>query len=412
MTTVYVAAIPQEQEDDNFIFDKTVIAIEGDYIEYNTGIETLIVPSFSAKWSEIPVTGEMACTYGEYAGLYLPDGNITPDDTVWCQAWGIDLTSLSYSVGFGEEVNNLFASHLALKAKLSGKSGKQDEQKEEKEEKAQKEENEWASYMEVKSHLTKWDRYENSDDYVITHGEIISENLDSFKSQGYSSSSSDGIGSRTVGNGLITVRVVTYRLPNGEEKTLRNPNPSHGKTEREWVLSHNAGYWNRRKQAIESTASDLKESVEPLNEAKALIEKFEWQYPELIKKCQEVGIQVKLTSCEDRKIVVRSRDLTNGFESYPGSSVELHQSVLDAIQFKINKNLKEDNAKNKEKQLVAQQQQSQLPYKVACEKAGYKVEWNLDSYLAKVGKKWTDCRTVCRQKNLPVEFSKKLILKK
>jgi hypothetical protein len=79
----------------------------------------------------------------------------------------------------------------------------------------------------------------------------------------------------------------------------------------------------------------------------------------------------------------------------------------------IQKNTR-NNCKAREEQITAQQKESQLPYKTACEKVGYKVEWNQDSYLAKVGKRWTDCQIVCQQKKLPVEFSKKpkLILKK
>ena len=216
----------------------------------------------------------------------------------------------------------------------------------------------------------------------------------------------------------MTVQVVTYQLPNGETKTLENP--PKPRTEKEWVLKHNPGYWTGKKWDIENPPS--KKVVEvvpepepaPISENQKLIEDFGVKFPQLVEKSLEIGIQIRLTSGEERRVVVRSRDLRNGYESFPKDITQLHQAVIEAIAFKARKNELEAKEKAKEEQITAQQKESQLPYKTACEKAGYKVEWNQDSYLAKVGKRWTDCRTVCRQKNLPVEFSKKpkLILKK
>jgi hypothetical protein len=182
------------------------------------------------------------------------------------------------------------------------------------------------------------------------------------------------------------------------------------------VLNHNSGYWTRKKWDTENPKVEAVSEPEPapISANQKLIEDFGVGFPQLVEESLSLGIQIRLTSGEERRVVVRSRDLRNGYESFPKDATELHQAVIEAIAFKSRKNELEALEKAREEQITAQQKESQLPYKTACEKAGYKVEWNQDSYLAKVGKRWTDCRTVCRQKNLSVEFSKKpkLILKK
>jgi hypothetical protein len=221
------------------------------------------------------------------------------------------------------------------------------------------------------------------------------------------------MGSRSHG-GYVTVRVVTYRLPSGEAKKLTNP--PKPRSEKDWALNHNSGYWTKRKWDIENpkVAVSEPEPAPKVSENQKLIEDFGAKFPQLVEESLSLGIQIRLTSGEERRVVVRSRDLRNGYESFPKDATELHQAVIEAIAFKSRKNELEALEKAREEQITAQQKESQLPYKTACEKAGYKVEWNQDSYLAKVGKRWTDCRTVCRQKNLLVEFNKKpkLILKK
>jgi hypothetical protein len=229
------------------------------------------------------------------------------------------------------------------------------------------------------------------------------------------------MGSRSHG-GYVTVRVVNYQLPSGEAKQLTDP--PKPRSEKEWVLlNHYSGYWTRKKWDIENPkVVEVEAASEPepapkvseVSENQKLIEDFGAKFPQLVEESLSLGIQIRLTSGEERRVVVRSRDLRNGYESFPKDATELHRAVIEAIAFKVRKNELEALEKAREEQITARQKESQFPYKTACEKAGYKVEWNQDSYLAKVGKRWTDCRTVCQQKNLPVEFSKKpkLILKK
>jgi hypothetical protein len=380
----------------------------------------------TASWAEIPVTAEMAQTYGDYAGLYLPSEEMTTDFRLWADAWGIDLDSLAYSVGFkDDEINQIIINYLdsleasleaSRKAKEAWITGQAEREKAEKravEARKEAREKEWGNYLSIKDRLKKYDRYENSDYYVVTHGIVINERTERFYSEGSDTPSSDGMGSRSHG-GYVTVRVVTYQLPSGEAKQLTNP--PKPRSEKEWVLNHSSGYWTKKKWDIENPKVEAVSEPEPapISANQKLIEDFGAKFPQLVEESLSLGIQIRLTSGEERRVVVRSRDLRNGYESFPKDATELHQAVIEAIAFKSRKNELEALKRAEEEQITAQQKESQLPYKTACEKAGYKVEWNQDSYLAKVGKRWTDCRTVCRQKNLPVEFNKKpkLILKK
>jgi hypothetical protein len=375
----------------------------------------------------------MAQLTGDYAGLYLPsEEEMTTDGSLWADAWGIDLNSLTYSVGFEDEIINQIiinyldsledskeASRKAKEAWIAGQAEREKaakravEAREEAREEALKKE--WSNYLSIKDRLKKWDCYENSDYYVVTHGTIINERTERFYSEGSDTLSSDGMGSRSHG-GYVTVRVVNYQLPSGEAKQLTDP--PKPRSEKEWVLlNHYSGYWTRKKWDIENPKVEAVSEPEPAPKAsknQKLIEDFGAKFPQLVEESLSLGIQIRLTSGEERRVVVRSRDLRNGYESFPKDATELHRAVVEAITFKSQKNELEALKKAEEEQITARQKESQFPYKTACEKAGYKVEWNQDSYLAKVGKRWTDCRTVCQQKNLPVEFSKKpkLILKK
>ena len=425
--TIKIAHIPFDSEDENLLSDSKVIAVqEGGCFWYNDGFEPRLIPLPTAQWAEIPVTPEMAQTYGDYAGLYLPSGEITTDGSLWADAWGIQVNSLTYSVGFVNEINQIIINYLdaleasleaSKKAKEAWLAGQAEREKAAeiaaKQEKEAKEK-EWSNYLSIKDRLKKYDRYENSDYCTVTHGTVISERTETSYLGGSDISSSDGMGSRSTG-GWFDFRIVTYRLPSGEIKELTDP--PKPKSEKEWVLSHNAGYWTREKERIENppkVEAAPEPEPAPISESQKLINDFGAKFPQLIEECQKIGIQVRLTSGEERRIVVRSRDLRNGYESFPITASELHQAVIEAIAFKSRKNELEAKEKEREEQITAQQKECQLPYKVACEKAGYRVEWNQGSYLAKVGKNWTDCRTVCRQKNLTVEFSKKpkLVLKK
>lgn len=424
---ISVAYIPSDVEDNELIFEASVIAVQGDCFWYDDGFEPRLVPMPTASWAEIPVTPEMAQTYGDYAGLYLPSGEVTTDGNLWADTWGIDLDSLTYSVGFGdEEFNQIIINYLdsleaskeaSRKAKEAWTASQAEREKAAENAAKQAEEakeKEWSNYLSIKDRLGKYDCYENSDYYIVTHGIVISERTERIYLQGSDTLSSDGMGSRSTG-GWFDFRIVTYRLPNGEVKELTDP--PKPKSEKEWVLNHNAGYWTGKKWNIENPPSKKVAVPEPepapISENQKLIEDFGAKFPQLIEECLSLGIQIRLTSSEERRVVVRSRD-RNGYESFPKDATELHQAVIEAIAFKARKNELEALEKAREEQIIEQQKESQLPYKTACEKAGYKVEWNQDSYLAKVGKKWTDCRTVCRQKNLLVEFSKKpkLVLKK
>jgi len=418
---ITVAYIPFDTEDGNLLFESKVIAVQGECFWYNDGFEDRLVPLPTASWAEIQVTPEMAQTYGDYAGLYLPSEEMTTDGSLWADAWGIDFSSLAYSVGFGDdEINQIINDYLdSLEAsKESSKKAKEAKQAEKEKAATAKQaeearEKEWNSYLSIKDRLKKHNLYENSDYYVVTHGIVIDEKTEKFYSEGSDTLSSDGMGSRSHG-GYVTVRVVTYQLPSGEAKTLRNP--PKPRSEKEWALNHNSGYWTRKKWDIENPKVEAVSEPEPapISANQKLIEDFGAKFPQLVEESLFLGIQIRLTSGEERRVVVRSRDLRNGYESFPKDATELHRAVVEAIAFKSQKNELEALKKAEEEQITAQQKESQLPYKTACEKAGYKVEWNQDSYLAKVGKRWTDCRTVCRQKNLSVEFSKKpkLILKK
>ena len=433
MKSITVAYIPIDTEDEGLLFESKVIAVqEEECFWYNDGFEDRLVPLPTASWAEIPVTAEMAQLTGDYAGLYLPsEEEMTTDESLWADAWGIDLSSLAYSVGFGDEINQIINDYLvdleaskeaSKKAKEAWIAGRAEREKAEKKavesrEEAREEarEKEWSNYLSIKDRLQKWDRYENSDYYVVCHGVVINERTERFYSEGSDTPSSDGMGSRSHG-GYVTVRVVTYQLPSGEAKTLNNP--PKPRSEKDWALNHHSGYWTRTKWDIENPKVEAVSEPEPapISENQKLIEDFGVGFPQLVEESLSLGIQIRLTSgsSEERRVVVRSRDLRNGYESFPKDATELHRAVIEAIAFKSQKNELEALKKAEEEQITAQQKESQLPYKTACEKAGYKVEWNQDSYLAKVGKRWTDCRTVCRQKNLPVEFSKKpkLILKK
>ncbi len=426
-TKITVAYIPSDIEDNELIFEGKVIAVqEGDCFWYDDGFEPRLVPLPTASWAEISVTPEMAQTYGNYAGLYLPSGEITTDFHLWATDWEIDLGSLTYSVGFGDEINQIIndyldaleaskeASKKAKEAWLAGQAEREKAAEIAAKQVEEAKEREWNDYLSIKDRLKEYDRYENSDYYIVTHGIVISEKTERFYSEGSDTPSSDGMGSRSTG-GYVTVRVVTYKLPSGETKKLENP--PKPRSEKDWVLKHDPGYWTRKKWDIENPK--VVEAVSepepaPISENQKLIEDFGAKFPQLVKECQSLGIQIRLTSGDERRIVVRSRDLKNGYESFPKDFAELHQAVKEALAFKTRKNEIEAKEKAREEQITAQQKESALPYKTACEKAGYRVEWNQDSYFAKVGKRWTDCRTVCQQKNLPVEFSKKpkLILKK
>jgi hypothetical protein len=425
---ITVAYIPIDIEDEGLLFESKVIAVqEGECFWYNDGFEDRLVPLPTASWAEIPVTAEMAQLTGDYAGLYLPsEEEMTTDGNLWADAWGIDLNSLTYSVGFEDEIINQIindyldsleaskeASRKAKEAWLASQAEREKAEKRAVEAREEAREKEWGSYLSIKDRLKKWDRYENSDYYVVTHGTIINERTERFYSEGSDTPSSDGMGSRSHG-GYVTVRVVNYQLPSGEAKTLRNP--PKPRSEKDWALNHHSGYWTRKKWDIENPKVEAVSEPEPapISANQKLIEDFGVGFPQLVEESLSLGIQIRLTSGEERRVVVRSRDLRNGYESFPKDATELHRAVVEAITFKSQKNELEALKKAEEEQITAQQKESQLPYKAACEKAGYKVEWNQDSYLAKVGKRWTDCQIVCRQKNLPVEFSKKpkLILKK
>jgi hypothetical protein len=423
---ITVADIPFDQEDGGLLFETRVIAVQGGCFWYDDGFEPRLVPLPTASWAEIQVTPEMAQTYGDYAGLYLPSEEMTTDGSLWAGAWGIDLNSLTYSVGFEDEIiNQIIINYLdsleaskeaSKKAKEAWPAIQAEREKAEKravEAREEAREKEWGNYLSIKDRLKKWDRYENSDYYVVCHGTIINERTERFYSEGSDTPSSDGMGSRSHG-GYVTVRVVNYQLPSGEAKQLTDP--PKPRLEKEWALNHNSGYWTRKKWDIENPKVEAVSKPEPapISANQKLIEDFGVGFPQLVKESLSLGIQIRLTSGEERRVVVRSRDLRNGYESFPKDATELHRAVIEAIAFKSQKNELEALKKAEEEQITARQKESQFPYKTACEKAGYKVEWNQDSYLAKVGKRWTDCRTVCRQKNLSVEFSKKpkLILKK
>jgi hypothetical protein len=424
---ITLADIPFDTEDEGLLFETRVIAVqEGECFWYDDGFEPRLVPLPTASWAAIPVTPEMAQLTGDYAGLYLPSEEMTTDFCLWAGAWGIDLNSLTYSVGFEEdEINQVIINYLdsleaskeaSKKAKEAWLAGQAEREKAEKravEARLEAQEKEWGNYLSIKDKLKKWDRYENSDYYAVCHGTIINERTERFYSEGSDTLSSDGMGSRSHG-GYVTVRVVNYQLPSGEAKTLRNP--PKPRSEKDWALNHHSGYWTRKKWDIENPKVEAVSEPEPapISANQKLIEDFGVGFPQLVEESLSLGIQIRLTSGEERRVVVRSRDLRNGYESFPKDATELHRAVVEAITFKSQKNELEALKKAEEEQITAQQKESQLPYKAACEKAGYKVEWNQDSYLAKVGKRWTDCRTVCQQKNLPVEFSKKpkLILKK
>ena len=425
---ITLADIPFDTEDEGLLFETRVIAVqEGECFWYNDGFEDRLVPLPTASWAEIPVTAEMAQLTGDYAGLYLPsEEEMTTDGNLWADAWGIDLNSLTYSVGFEDEIINQIindyldsleaskeASRKAKEAWLASQAEREKAEKRAVEAREEAREKEWGSYLSIKDRLKKWDRYENSDYYVVTHGTIINERTERFYSEGSDTPSSDGMGSRSHG-GYVTVRVVNYQLPSGEATTLRNP--PKPRSEKDWALNHHSGYWTRKKWDIENPKVEAVSEPEPapISANQKLIEDFGVGFPQLVEESLSLGIQIRLTSGEERRVVVRSRDLRNGYESFPKDATELHRAVVEAITFKSQKNELEALKKAEEEQITAQQKESQLPYKAACEKAGYKVEWNQDSYLAKVGKRWTDCRTVCRRNNLSVEFSKKpkLILKK
>ena len=424
---ITVAYIPFDTEDGGLLFESKVIAVqEGECFWYNDGFEDRLVPLPTASWAEISGVTGMAQLTGDYAGLYLPSEEMTTDGSLWADAWGIEINSLTYSVGFEEdEINQIIINYLdsleaskeaSKKAKEAWIAGQAEREKAEKravEARLEAQEKEWGNYLSIKGKLKECNRYENSDYYVVTHGTIINERTERFYSEGSDTLSSDGMGSRSHG-GYVTVRVVSYQLPSGEAKTLRNP--PKPRSEKDWALNHNSGYWTRKKWDIENPKVEAVSEPEPapISENQKLIEDFGAKFPQLVEESLSLGIQIRLTSGEERRVVVRSRDLRNGYESFPKDATELHRAVVEAIAFKSQKNELEALKKAEEEQITAQQKESQLPYKTACEKAGYKVEWNQDSYLAKVGKRWTDCRTVCRQKNLPVEFSKKpkLILKK
>lgn len=430
---ITLAYIPFDTEDGGVLFEGKVIAVrEGECFWYDDGFETRLVPLPTASWAGIPVTAEMAQLTGDYAGLYLPNEEMTTDGSLWADAWGIDLNSLTYSVGFEEdEINQIIndyldsleaskeASRKAKEAWIAGQAEREKAAKQAEEAREEAREKEWGNYLSIKDRLKKYDRYENSDYYVVTHGIVINERTERFYSEGSDTPSSDGIGSRSHG-GYVTVRVVNYQLPSGEAKQLTDP--PKPRSEKEWALNHNSGYWTRKKWDIENPKVEAVSEPEPapkvseVSENQKLIQDFGAKFPQLVEESLSLGIQIRLTSgsSEERRVVVRSRDLRNGYEYFPKDATELYRSVVEAIAFKSQKNELEALKKAEEEQITAQQKESQLPYKTACEKAGYKVEWNQDSYLAKVGKRWTDCRTVCRQKNLPVEFSKKpkLILKK
>ena len=425
-TQIAIAHIPVDIEDENLLSDSKVIAVqEGGCFWYDDGFEPRLIPMPTTQWAEISVTKEMAQTYGD-AGLYLPNEEATTDGEVWADAWGIDLSSLTYSVGFGDEINQIIndyldsleaskeASKKAKEAWLAGQAEREKAAEIAAKQAEEAKEREWNVYLSIKDGLGKYDRYENSDYYVVTHGIVITERTERFYSEGSDRPSSDGMGSRSTG-GYVTVRVVTYRLPNGEVKELTDP--PKPRTEKEWVLRHNSGYWTRKKRDIENPkVVEVVSEPEPapkVSENQKLIEGFGAKFPQLAEECLSLGIQIRLTSGDERRVVVRSRDLRNGYESFPKDATQLHQAVIEAIAFKARKNELEVKEKAREEQIIEQQKESALPYKIACEKAGYKVEWNQDSYLAKVGKRWTDCRTVCRQKNLPVVSKKpKLVLKK
>jgi hypothetical protein len=429
---ITLADIPFDQEDGGLLFETRVIAVQGGCFWYDDGFEPRLVPLPTTSWAEISVTAEMAQLTGDYAGLYLPSEEMTTDGSLWAGDWGIDLNSLTYSVGFGDdEINQVIINYLdsleaskkaSKKAKEAWIAGQAEREKAEKRavesrEEAREEarEKEWSNYLSIKDRLQKWDRYENSDYYVVTHGIVINERTERFYSEGSDTPSSDGMGYRSYG-GYVTVRIVNYQLPSGEDKQLTDP--PKPRSEKDWALNHHSGYWTRKKWDIENPkvveAVSEPEPAPKVSENQKLIQDFGAKFPQLVEESLSLGIQIRLTSGEERRVVVRSRDLRNGYESFPKDATELHRAVVEAIAFKSQKNELEALKKAEEEQITAQQKESQLPYKTACEKAGYKVEWNQDSYLAKVGKRWTDCRTVCRQKNLLVEFSKKpkLILKK
>ena len=227
---ITVAYIPFDTEDESLLFKSKVIAVQGEgecCFWYDDGFEPRLVPLPTASWAEIPVTAEMAQLTGDYAGLYLPsEEEMTTDGSLWANAWGIDFSSLAYSVGFGDdEINQIINDYLdSLEAsKESSKKAKEAKQAEKEKAATAKQaeearEKEWNSYLSIKDRLKKHNLYENSDYYVVTHGIVIDEKTEKFYSEGSDTPSSDGMGSRSYG-GYVTVRVVTYQLPSGEAKT-------------------------------------------------------------------------------------------------------------------------------------------------------------------------------------------------
>ena len=111
---ITLAYIPCETEDEGLLFESKVIAVqEEECFWYNDGFEDLLVPLPTASWAEIPVTAEMAQLTGDYAGLYLPNEEMTTDGSLWADAWGIDeIDSLTYSVGFEDEINQIIINYL------------------------------------------------------------------------------------------------------------------------------------------------------------------------------------------------------------------------------------------------------------------------------------------------------------
>lgn len=253
---VAVAYIPVDIEDNDLLFEGKVIAVKGNCFWYDDGFEPRLVPLPTAQWAEIPVTKEMATLYGDYAGLYLPNEEATTDGEVWADAWEIDLGSLTYSVGFGDEINQIIndyldaleaskeASKKAKKAWLAGQAEREKAAEIVAKQAEEAKEREWDNYLSIKDRLKSSDQYESTEYYVVTHGEIVSEKTERFYSEGSDTPSSDGMGSRS-GGGYVTVRVVTYRLPSGETKKLENP--PKPRSEKDWVLKHSPGYWTRKK---------------------------------------------------------------------------------------------------------------------------------------------------------------------
>ena len=196
-TQITVAYIPFDTEGEALLFEGKVIAVQGDCFWYDDGFEPRLVPLPTASWAEIPVTEEMATLYGDYAGLYLPAGEeMTTDGNLWADAWGIDLNLLTYSVGFEDEINQIIINYLASleaskeaskeakKAWLAGQAEREKAAKIAEERAEESREKEWNNYLSIKDSLGKYDRYENSDYYVVTHGIVISERTERFYSEG------------------------------------------------------------------------------------------------------------------------------------------------------------------------------------------------------------------------------------